>query len=125
MKGQTNKAILKGKLQRRLRKEMTDAERLLWQALRNRQIDGLKFRRQHPFDDFILDFVCLEKMLVIELDGGQHVENEVLDNIRTGKLVNAGFRVLRFWNHEVLCQLEDVKERIWLELQEKNDPPSP
>ena len=64
-----------------------------------------------------MDFVCLEKMLVIEIDGGQHVERQALDNVRTEKLVNAGFRVLRFWNHEVLNEIEAVKERIWMELQ--------
>ena len=116
MIGQTNKMILKNKLQRKLRQTMTDAERLLWQALRSRQMSDHKFSRQHPFDNFILDFVCLEKKLVIEVDGGQHGENQDLDNVRTEKLVSAGFRVLRFWNHEVLYQFEAVKERIWLEL---------
>lgn len=124
MIGQTNKSILKNKLQRKLRHTMTDAERLLWQALRGRQIAGHKFRRQHPFDDFILDFVCLEKRLVIKIDGGQHSENRAQDRLRTEKLKNAGFHVLRFWNHEVLEQVEAVKEKIWLEL-EKLTPPSP
>ena len=77
---------------------MTDAERLLWQAFRNKQINGVKFRRQHPFDDFILDFVCLEKKLVIEVDGGQHSDCQVLDRTRTEKLEKAGFHGLRFWN---------------------------
>lgn len=104
---------------------MTDAERLLWQALRNRQITGYKFRRQHPFGDFILDFVCLEKMLAVEIDGGQHTERQASDNVRTEKLVSAGFRVLRFWNHEILGQLEAVKERIWTELHKADTPPSP
>ena len=75
MQGQTNKNILTNNLQRKLRLKMTDAERALWQALRYQQMSGVKFRRQHPFADFILDFVCLEKMLVIEVDGGQHNEN--------------------------------------------------
>ncbi|MDO8446448.1 MAG: endonuclease domain-containing protein [Deltaproteobacteria bacterium] len=122
MIGQTNKMILKNKLQRNLRRNMTDAERLLWQALRNKHMAGLKFRRQHPFEDFILDFVCLEKRLVVELDGGQHSENKASDKVRTEKLVNAGFHVLRFWNHEVLGQTEAVKERIWLELQKPGEP---
>lgn len=125
MIGQTNKSILKNKLQHNLRRNMTDAERLLWQALRNRQITGYKFRRQHPFGDFILDFVCLEKMLAVEIDGGQHTERQASDNVRTEKLVSAGFRVLRFWNHEVLGQLEAVKERIWTELHKTDTPPSP
>lgn len=122
MIGQTNKAILENELQRDLRKAMTDAERLLWQALRGRQISGYKFRRQHPFGDFILDFVCLEKMLVIEIDGGQHLDHQALDDARTEKLVNAGFSVLRFWNHEVLSEKEAVKERIWMELQKAGGP---
>lgn len=122
MIGQTNKLLLKNKLQRGLRRTMTDAERLLWQVLRNKQMVGLKFRRQHPFGDFILDFVCMDRKLVIEVDGGQHAENIETDNIRTDKLRSAGFRVLRFWNHEVLGQLEAIKEKIWLELKVEPHP---
>jgi len=86
MKGQTNKGILQAKLQRRLRNNMTDAELRLWQCLRRRQMDGFRFRRQHPFGDYILDFVCLEKMLVIEIDGGQHGRNVERDKARTANL---------------------------------------
>src|SRR3989304_10518018 len=86
---------------------------------------GHKFRRQHPFDDFILDFVCLKKRLVIEIAGGQHAERQASDKLRTNRLVNAGFRLLRFWNHEVLGQLEAVMEKIWLELQRKGEPHPP
>ena len=128
MLGQTNKYILKNKLQSRLRRAMTDAERLLWQALRGRQMGGCKFRRQHPFEDFIIDFVCLERKLIVEVDGGQHMERLEGDAVRTEKLSEAGFRVLRFWNHEVLRRLEAVKEKIWLELQANAEPhphPSP
>ena len=124
MIGQTNKHILQNKRQRLLRRAMTDAEQLLWQALRGRQMLGYKFRRQHPFEDFILDFVCLEKKLVIEVDGGQHSIQAEADAVRTDRLVTAGFRVLRFWNHEVLRQPEAVKEKIWFELQ-GNDKPHP
>ena len=113
MKGQTNKGILQGKLQRRLRNNMTDAELRLWQCLRRRQMDGFRFRRQHPFGNYILDFVCLEKMLVIEVDGGQHGENVERDKARTVRLSAAGFRVLRFWDNEVLGDIEAVKESIW------------
>ena len=84
---------------------MTDAERQLWLALRGKQMAGYKFRRQHPFDDFILDFVCLDKKLVIEVDGGQHSEQIEANAVRTDKLAKAGFRVLRFWNNEVLREL--------------------
>ncbi len=75
MRGQTNQFILASKLQRKLRKAMTGAEKKLWQQLRGKQFDGYKFRRQHLFGDFILDFVCLEAKLVIEVDGGQHLES--------------------------------------------------
>ena len=126
MQGQTNKHILGNKMQRTLRRTMTDAERSLWQVLRCRQMTGYKFRRQHPFGDFILDFVCLENKLVLEVDGGQHAEKKEADAVRMDRLAEAGFRVLRFWNHEVLTQLEAVKEKIWLELQVKDvTPPSP
>jgi len=113
MIGQTNKKVLSEKRQRTLRKNMTDAERALWQALRGRQVLGLKFRRQHPFGDYILDFVCLEHKLIIEVDGGQHSEQADYDERRTRELQKAGFRVLRFWNNEVLQNLEGVKEKIW------------
>ncbi|OGW39899.1 MAG: hypothetical protein A2010_01455, partial [Nitrospirae bacterium GWD2_57_9] len=99
MQGQTNKSVLQNKLQRKLRLSMTDAERKLWRILRGRQMEGLKFRRQHPFEDYILDFVCLEKKIVVELDGGQHQEQRVEDGVRTKVLEDAGFHVLRFWNH--------------------------
>ena len=81
--GQANKKILSNRLQRRLRNEMTDAEKALWKVLRSRQVSGFKFRRQHPFGDYILDFVCLERKLVIEVDGGQHGERTKYDEIRT------------------------------------------
>ncbi|MEJ2574665.1 MAG: endonuclease domain-containing protein [Gammaproteobacteria bacterium] len=117
MKGQTNKHILGNKLQRGLRHNMTDAEQRLWRHLRNAQMHGLKFRRQHPFGDYILDFVCLEARLIIEVDGGQHAGQEKGDDRRTAVLEKAGFRVLRFWNHEVMQDLDAVKEAIWLELR--------
>jgi very-short-patch-repair endonuclease len=116
MKGQTNQAILRPRLQRRLRKEPTDAERRLWQVLRNRQLEGCKFRRQHPFGDYILDFACLERMLVVECDGGQHADAVERDAERTRQLELAGFMVLRYWNNEVLGNLEGVAESIRLQL---------
>ena len=124
--GQTNKNILSKRLQRTLRDEMTDAEKVLWRVLRSRQVSGLKFRRQHPFGDYILDFVCLESKLVIEVDGGQHGERAEEDEIRTQNLLTAGFRVLRFWNNEVLQEIEAVKERIWRAVEEETpSPPQP
>lgn len=84
---------------------------------------GCKFRRQHPFGDYILDFVCLEARLVIEVDGGQHDERAADDVIRTAALTQAGFKVLRFWNNQVLCDTEAVKETIWRALQQTPSPP--
>ncbi len=91
---------------------MTDAERLLWQHLRGRQMLGQKFRRQHPIGPFIVDFVCLENGLIIEVDGGQHALEIEKDGQRTAWLKTEGYQVLRFWNHEVLKELTSVKERI-------------
>jgi very-short-patch-repair endonuclease len=104
---------------------MTDAEKALWRVLRSRQVMGLKFRRQHPFGDYILDFVCLEKKLIIEVDGGQHGERAKEDETRTQNLLTAGFRVLRFWNNEVLQEIEAVKERIWRAVEEGQPHPLP
>lgn len=104
---------------------MTHAERKLWGMLRGRQMSGLKFRRQHPFEDYILDFVCIEKRIVVEIDDGQHQESMEKDCIRTKVLEAAGFRVLRFWNHEVLQQPDAVAERIWQEVSSKKGPSSP
>ncbi len=111
-------------MSRGLRRNMTDAERALWQQLRGRQIKGYKFRRQHPFGDFILDFVCLEAKLVIEVDGGQH--NDALkDLVRDRAFTQAGFRVMRFWNNQVLNELESVVDAIWLALEEPHPHPGP
>ena len=125
MKGQTNKAILAPKLQRRLRNAPTDAEHVLWQALRGRQIENCKFRRQHPFADYILDFVCLERALIVELDGGQHTA--AVDAERTRFLENAGFSILRFWNNDVFANRAGVLETIQKSLiaRETPSPPNP
>ena len=123
--GQTNKKIRSGKLQRALRNNMSDAEQALWHLLRGRQISSLKFRRQHPFGNYILDFVCLENRLVIEVDGGQHGQQAGYDENRTQKLQAAGFRVLRFWDNEVLKEMESVKDKIWLVVQELQPHPPP
>jgi very-short-patch-repair endonuclease len=123
--GQTNEKILSKKLQRELRSNMTDAEQKLWKALRGRQFSGCKFRRQHPFGDYILDFVCLSNKLVIEVDGGQHGSQIEYDAIRTSILQSAGFHVLRFWNNEVFEEYDAVKEKIWLSVQENLPHPLP
>lgn len=123
MKGQINLSILGPRLQRRLRSDAADAEQLLWRRLRGRQMDGCRFRRQHPFADYILDFVCPERRLVIELDGGQHAEQATADTVRTLFLEGAGFRVLRFRNHEMFADLDAVCEVIRRALQ-ASEPPS-
>ncbi|HXX35581.1 MAG TPA: endonuclease domain-containing protein [Thermodesulfobacteriota bacterium] len=125
MIGQTNKKIRSGKLQRALRNKMSDAEQALWNVLRGRQVSNLKFRRQHPFGDYILDFVCLENKLVIEVDGGHHSQQLRYDENRTRELQAAGFCVLRFWDNEVLKEIESVKQKIWLVVQRLQTHPPP
>ena len=129
MQGQTSQKIIGAKLQRALRNTPTDAELKLWQHLSRRQLDDCKFRRQHPYGAFILDFVCIERKLVVELDGSQHADSVGYDAKRTESLQPAGFHVLRFWNNEVFDNIESVLEAIWLELQRRAQPipsqPSP
>lgn len=100
------------RFQKSLRKTQTKEESLLWYHLRNRHLDGLKFRRQHILQGYIVDFVCLEKKLIIELDDSQHAVQVDYDNERTQKLENEGFKILRFWNNDVLNNIEGVWEVI-------------
>ncbi|MDD4964231.1 MAG: endonuclease domain-containing protein [Gallionella sp.] len=93
---------------RQLRREMTDAERFLWQHLRMRQVRGGKFRRQHPVGRYILDFACLEKQVAVELDSSQHIESSAKDEVRTAWLVAQGWQVLRFWNNEIFLNVDGV-----------------
>jgi very-short-patch-repair endonuclease len=95
-----------------MRNEQTDAERKLWMCLRTRQVNGLKFRRQHPIGRYIVDFCCSERYLVVELDGGHHASQAQADQRRTAFLAQRGYRVLRFWDHEVLVNTEAVLQRI-------------
>lgn len=95
----------------RMRKDPTEAEKPIWQKIRNRQINGHKFRRQHPLDGYIPDFVCFEPKAIIEIDGGQHNES-VPDAKRDAYFEAQGFKVLRFWNHDVLENIEGVAEAI-------------
>ncbi len=97
---------------RSLRVERTDAEAKLWRALRNRQLDGFKFRRQVPVDPYIADFCCKDAKLIIELDGGQHLDQLAYDEARTRRLEACGFQVLRFWNVDVLRETDAVVEDI-------------
>jgi very-short-patch-repair endonuclease len=100
------------RLARELRKKVTDAEKFLWSKIRKRQILGHKFRRQHPIGRYIVDFVCLEKKLVIELDGSQHLDKKDYDQDRSAWLVQNGYRVLRFWNNDVFKETEGILEVI-------------
>jgi very-short-patch-repair endonuclease len=95
-----------------LRKNQTDSEKALWGVLRNRQLSHLKFRRQVPLGRYIVDFVCFENRLIIELDGGQHAEAVSYDSARTRWLESKGFRVIRFWNNDVLMNLEGIWDSI-------------
>ena len=97
---------------RQLRKNLTDAEQHLWQHIRKRQLFGCKFRRQVPLGNYIADFVCLEKRLIVEVDGGQHAVQRDYDSNRTEWLESQGFKVVRFWNHAVLKNVDEVKEVI-------------
>lgn len=101
---------------RKLRKNPTEAERKLWTHLRLRQICGYKFRRQHPLGPYIVDFACLEKKLVIEVDGGQHDEQRLYDAKCDKWLEENGFKVLRFWNNQVLRDIGIVRDVIANEL---------
>ena len=95
-----------------LRKNLTDAEKLLWRKLRAKQIEGLRFRRQQPIGNYIVDFVCFEKLVVLEVDGGQHAEAADQDRKRDEWLKNQGFTVLRFWNNQVLRNIAGVMQEI-------------
>ena len=99
---------------RKLRKDTTPQERKLWNLLRNRQFNGLKFVRQHPIGDYIVDFACRRKMLIIEIDGGQHNTNDNIeyDEKRTKFLNEKGYKVIRFWNNEIDNNIEGVYLKI-------------
>jgi len=96
---------------RKLRINSTDTEKYLWKYLRERQLEGIKFRRQHPIGKYIVDFINLEKKIIIELDGGQHLDNKK-DKLRDRWLKEQGYKVLRFWDNEVLINIEGVMESI-------------
>jgi very-short-patch-repair endonuclease len=103
-------------LAKKLRKSSTDAELRLWLHLKNRSLGGFKFRRQHPMSPYVVDFVCLEQKLIIELDGGQHAEQVARDAERTAFLEAKGYRLIRFWNDDVLKQTDIVLEEILRQL---------
>ncbi len=95
---------------RDLRRSATDAEKRLWHGLRSRQIEGAKFRRQVPVGRYIVDFACFELMLIVEADGGQH--SEEADTVRTAALEAAGYKVIRFWNNDILSNTHGVLEVV-------------
>ena len=94
-----------------MRADATKAENLLWQALRNRQLEGLKFKRQVPLDGLIVDFVCFDAKLIVEVDGGQHSES-LTDAARDRHFALSGFKTLRFWNDDVERNLDGVCSTI-------------
>ena len=108
---------------RRLRAGRTLAERRLWARLRARQLDGSRFRQQDVICGYVVDFACRRRRLIVEVDGGQHAERRKADAARTARLERRGYRVLRFWNHEVLENVEGVVERILAELRARAPPP--
>jgi very-short-patch-repair endonuclease len=99
------------RMARNLRRHTTNAERLLWYFLRARRFAGCKFRRQHPIGPFIVDFACVERSLVVEADGGQHA-GSAADARRTRWLETEGWRVVRFWNDDIVRRTQDVLEAI-------------
>ena len=103
---------------RDLRANETDAERILWTRLRGRQLEGAKFRRQQPIGPFVADFCCMERGLVIEIDGGQHATDTAADEQRTALLAAEGYRVLRFWNNDVMKDINAVLQVIQQALEE-------
>ena len=98
-----------------MRREPTDAEAAMWRLLRDRRLALFKFRRQVPFQSFILDFVCFEKRIIIEIDGSQHASSE-RDTVREALLTAEGFRIMRYWNNDVLQQPSAVLEDILAKL---------
>ena len=97
----------------------------LWHILRKRQVSGCRFRRQAPIGPYIVDFVCFDNRLIIEVDGGQHAAQGCYDSERTARLEKEGFRVIRFWNNEVLKEMEAVKEAIWAAVGGGSPPSKP
>lgn len=110
---------------RQLRNGGADAERCLWRYLRARQLDGFRFRRQVPIAGYIADLVCPQAKVIIELDGGQHSDQDEYDSVRTSKLEQQGYRVVRYWNHDVLQRTHSVLADILGQLTKSFIPPQP
>jgi len=111
---------------KRLRRNQTDAERLLWFRLRDRRLNGLKFKRQMPIYSYVVDFCCADARLIVELDGGQHGELQAADAARTKKLEKLGYLVLRFWNNDIFDNIDGVLETIVSTARQHSpEPPHP
>ena len=110
MRGPDRKSV---RIARRLCVNQTDAEAVLWNRIRNRQIDGHKFVRQVPIGDYICDFVCLSERVIVEVDGSQHVRAVAYDSRRDAILRSNGFRILRFWNADVMARIDTVLDTIF------------
>ena len=107
--GMASSQILRNRA-RELRRQQTDVETKLWMRLRDRQLSGAKFRRQHPIGPYIVDFCCPDRDVFVELDGGQHADQTAADQVRTDFLEADGYRVVGFWNHDVLDQMDAILE---------------
>ncbi|MCZ6588553.1 MAG: DUF559 domain-containing protein [Alphaproteobacteria bacterium] len=103
---------------RKLRRETTEAEALLWKHIRDRKLAGIKFRRQHPIGRYIADFCCVEEKLIVELDGGQHADDSDQDEQRTQYIEKYGYRIVRYWNSEVLNNIDSVLADIRMQAQD-------
>jgi very-short-patch-repair endonuclease len=110
------------KFAKAMRRQPTSAEAVIWAALRGARLQGFKFKRQQPIGAYIADFVCFERGLVVEIDGGQHADDVSEDQARSNWLQGQGFRVLRFWNNEVIERKDDVLESIIRALREYPSP---
>jgi very-short-patch-repair endonuclease len=111
---------------RRLRRDQTNAERMLWFRLRDRRLNGWKFRRQFPVDRYVVDFFCADAHLIVELDGGQHAARTDADAQRTKVLEAMGYMVLRYWNNDVMQNIDGVLEDIYAALERhRPEPPHP
>jgi very-short-patch-repair endonuclease len=117
MRGPDRKAVRKV---RGLRRNATDAETKLWFAVRDRRLGGFKFVRQEPIGPYVVDFLCRDRKVIVEVDGGQHAESE-RDQVRDAYLVSEGYQVLRFWNSDVLGNISGVLETILSSLSSARD----
>ena len=107
------------KVARRLRRDQTDAEKLMWRYLRDRKCDGYKFRRQVPMGSYVVDFLCIDARLIVEIDGGQHAEAVEKDAERMKYLESLGYLVIRFWNDEVISNIAGVFDSLTLTLSRR------